>query len=360
MCSSDLSPNLPQPTRLTPQQLEEKREKGLCYNCDSKCTKGHKCAEKKLFYIEYEEEEEKDQETSKVEDICQDSTPEKEEKNQTISCKLLARMTTQTLKIEGHIKKKKVKEVKDHVKKEEMNPTISCNSLVRITTPQTIKLEGHIKKKNVQEVKDHIEHQEMNPTISCKGLEEITTPQTLKIEGHIKKKKVQVVKDQMKQLIDQHHRENCFDVGDWVFLLLHIKKTIYEKEMLAILHALNKWRPYQMGRLFEDEDVEALFCAISIIQPDWINEARDEWKKDKEVWPLIQKLQKIPMQTILPEIEEEGKIILEPGVVTETRTRQLRNRSISEYLIKWKNLPTEDSTWEDKNFIWKHQELLKR
>ena len=55
--------------RETPQQLEEKREKGLCYSCDSKCTKGHKCAEKKLFYIEYEEEEEKDQETSKEEDI---------------------------------------------------------------------------------------------------------------------------------------------------------------------------------------------------------------------------------------------------------------------------------------------------
>ena len=38
-----------------------------------------------------------------------------------------------------------------------------------------------------------------------------------------------------------------------------------------------------MERLFKDEDVEALFCAISIIQPDWINEARDERKKDKEV-----------------------------------------------------------------------------
>ena len=33
----------------------------------------------------------------------------------------------------------------------------------------------------------------------------------------------------------------------------------------------------------KDENVEALFCAISIIQLDWINEARDEWKKDKEV-----------------------------------------------------------------------------
>ena len=59
------------------------------------------------------------------------------------------------------------------------------------------------------------------------------------------------------------------------------------------------------------------------------------------------------------EIEEEGKIILEPGVVTETRTRQLQNQSILEYLIKWKNLPAEDSTWEDKDFIQKHQELLK-
>jgi len=26
----------------------------------------------------------------------------------------------------------------------------------------------------------------------------------------------------------------------------------------------------------KDEDLEALFCAISIIQPDWINEARGE------------------------------------------------------------------------------------
>ena len=45
------TPSLPQPTRLTPQKLEEKREKGICYNCDKKYTKGHKCAKNKLFYI---------------------------------------------------------------------------------------------------------------------------------------------------------------------------------------------------------------------------------------------------------------------------------------------------------------------
>ena len=111
--------------------------------------------------------------------------------------------------------------------------------------------------------------------------------------------------------------------------------------------------------LRKDEDVEALFCAISIIQPDWINKTRDEWKKHKEVWSLIQKLQNIPIQTILLELEEERKIMLEPAAVTETRTRQIWNHSISEYLIKWKNLPAKDSTWEDKNFKPKHQQLLK-
>ena len=41
----------------------------------------------------------------------------------------------------------------------------------------------------------------------------------------------------------------------------------------------------------KDEDVEAFLCTISIIQPNWINEAMDEWKNDEEVWAFIQKIQ---------------------------------------------------------------------
>ena len=94
--------SLPQPTRLTPQQLEEKRAKRLCYSCDNKYTKGHKCAEKKLFYIDCEKQEEKEQERSKEEDILQEQSLDKEEMNPTISCKALAGITTpQTIKIEG-------------------------------------------------------------------------------------------------------------------------------------------------------------------------------------------------------------------------------------------------------------------
>ena len=55
---SVVSPSLPQSIGLAPQQLEEKREKGLCYSCDRNYYKGHKCAEEKLFHIDCEEEEE--------------------------------------------------------------------------------------------------------------------------------------------------------------------------------------------------------------------------------------------------------------------------------------------------------------
>jgi hypothetical protein len=89
-----ISSKTPQPIRLTPQQLEERKEKGLFFNCDVKYSNGHKCGEKKLFYIDCEEEEEQEQE------------PSQDEKVEAISS-------------------------------EELTPTISCNALAGIRTPQT-------------------------------------------------------------------------------------------------------------------------------------------------------------------------------------------------------------------------------
>ena len=83
----------------------------------------------------------------------------------------------------------------------------------------------------VQVVEHHIEHQQ----------------QVLQLL----KDNLVLAQNKMKQQVDQHRSEKCFDVGDWVFLRLHLKQAIYEKEMLAILHALKKWRPYLMGRHFK-------------------------------------------------------------------------------------------------------------
>jgi hypothetical protein len=77
-----------------------KKEKGLCFNCDSKYSKRHKCGEKKLFYIDCEEEEEEEQQQEPYQD-----------------------------------------ENVEAISSEELNPMISCNALAGISSPQTLKIE---------------------------------------------------------------------------------------------------------------------------------------------------------------------------------------------------------------------------
>jgi hypothetical protein len=99
------TPYLPQPTRLTPQQIEENTTKGLCSNCDSKYSQGHQCSEKKLFYIEGpngEEEEEPILEGDK------DLDDESHDSQTIISCHALFGFSApQTLKVVGFLKKQK-------------------------------------------------------------------------------------------------------------------------------------------------------------------------------------------------------------------------------------------------------------
>jgi hypothetical protein len=81
--------------------MDERREKGLCFNCDNKYYNGNKCGENKLFYIYCEEEEDHKLEPPQDPDL------------------------------------------------EETTPTIYYHALAIINTPQTLKLQGYIKKKNV-------------------------------------------------------------------------------------------------------------------------------------------------------------------------------------------------------------------
>jgi hypothetical protein len=116
--------------------------------------------------------------------------------------------------------------------------------------------------------------------------------------------------------------------------------------MLAILHAIKKWHPYLIGRHFKviidhdslkyfleqqltskekqkwvtkmlgygfeiiykkgkhnmvenalsrkEEEIEGLLCVISILQSDWMEEARIEWKQDQKVCKIIRQLQENP------------------------------------------------------------------
>ena len=48
----------------------------------------------------------------------------------------------------------------------------------------------------------------------------------------------------------------------------------------------------------KDEDVEALLCAISVIQLDWINEAREEWRMIRMCGHLFKSYNKIPVRLV--------------------------------------------------------------
>jgi hypothetical protein len=58
-----------------------------------------------------------------------------------------------------------------------------------------------------------------------------------------------------------------------------------------------------------------------------------------------------PVTEELPPLDEEGQLILILEDVLEVVEKRLRNRSIKEYLIKWKNLPIEDASWEGEHVL---------
>ena len=54
---------------------------------------------------------------------------------------------------------------------------------------------------------------------------------------------------------------------------------------------------------------------------------------------------------VLPPLDEEGQLALMPEEILEVREKKIRRRSVREYLVKWKDLPIEDATWESEQVL---------
>jgi len=61
--------------------------------------------------------------------------------------------------------------------------------------------------------------------------------------------------------------------------------------------------------------------------------------------------QQVTVTEELPPTDDEGHLVLQPEAIIDTRERQLRSRKIREFLVRWKNLPDEDATWEDERIL---------
>ena len=172
----------------------------------------------------------------------------------------------------------------------------------------------------------------LRENLKVQVVEDHTKPQQQSIQ--LLKDNLNLAQNWMEQQEDQHHNERSFYVGDWVFLrLLPYKQMSLNKAKKDNKLSPKYYGPYKVLQKIGTMAYKLELPASSRVHPVFHVSCLKKVIGDK-----------LLVQKILLELDEEGKIILEPEAVMEKRTRQVRNRSISEYLYKWKNLPTKDST----------------
>ena len=115
----------------------------------------------------------------------------------------------------------------------------------------------------------------------------------------------------MKQQTYQHRTERNFDVGDWVFLRL----LPYKQMSLNKAKKDNKLSPKYYGPYKVLQNIGAMAYKLELPASSRVHPVFHVSCLKKVIG------EKIPIQKILSELDEEGKIILEPEAVMEIRTQ---------------------------------------
>ena len=115
----------------------------------------------------------------------------------------------------------------------------------------------------------------------------------------------------MKQQEDQHRSERSFEVGDWVFLRLQPYKQVSLKKSKKD----NKLSPKYYGPYKVLQKIVTMAYKLELPASSWVHLVFHVSCLKKVIGDNIL------VQTILQKNDEEGKIILDPEVIIETRIR---------------------------------------
>ncbi|MCO5575082.1 hypothetical protein L7F22_028879 [Adiantum nelumboides] len=156
-------------------------------------------------------------------------------------------------------------------------------------------------------------------------------------------KDIQAAQNRQKHYVDKDRSERTFKLGDKVILQVNLKQSHL---------ALGKFKklsprycgPYEIVKVISDQayklqlppnlKVHNVFH-VSLLKPYVPN--ADQLLDAEEIVVLAQRVLKLQLDYIL-----------------EIRERKLRNRSIIEHLVKWKDFPEEDATWKDEVTLQKN------
>lgn len=150
----------------------------------------------------------------------------------------------------------------------------------------------------------------------------------------------------MKQQENWKKTEKEFEVGEWVFVKLQPYKKMSLKQKGKNKLAPNFYGPYQIN-----ENISQVVYGLNLPEKSRVHNVF-------HVSYLKRALgNHQSTQTMLPSLDDEGRVILEREGILPTRKRKLQRHTIREYLIKWKDLPKEEDSWETKVFFQQHPSL---
>jgi hypothetical protein len=152
---------------------------------------------------------------------------------------------------------------------------------------------------------------------------------------------LQRVQNQQKVQANNHRVECTFEVGDLVYLRLQPYQQACIKRSRA-----EKIQPHFFGPYRINKRIGAIAYELELPQDSQIHNVFHVSYLKKAIGQHI-----IPIET-LPPMDEEGQLVLILEEILEVREKRLRKRSIKEYLIRWKDLPIEDATWENEQMLW--------
>jgi hypothetical protein len=144
----------------------------------------------------------------------------------------------------------------------------------------------------------------------------------------------------MNQQADQGRSKRQFAEGDQVFLRLQpYKKTSLKAEHCQNL-APKFYGPYTVLKHVGQVAYQLALPSHSKLHPVF----------------HVSCLKKVigtrcQIQTNLPKLAEEGSIWLQPEVVLDQCERRLRQRTIQEVLVQWKDTTPTDITWEPTTIL---------
>lgn len=150
----------------------------------------------------------------------------------------------------------------------------------------------------------------------------------------------------MKQQADHNKTEREFEVGEWVFVKIQPYKQLSVKQKEKNKLAPKFYGPYQINK-----KISQVAYGLSLPETSRVHNIF-------HVCYLKRALgNNQSTQIMLPSMDDEERVILELEGISSNRERKLQHHTLKEYLSKLKDLPEEDTSWENKSFCQQHLSL---